>query len=208
MKQQRVDLRDGSHFYVPIAESYKDCFTLINSDQYRHTSKDTPIATTIFRLLRWPICKRNTLVWLRLCQYRGIFYYFFKLMFNICCLVYRLEISSQTKIGYGFYIGLGVDININHGMIIGNNVNLSHYASFGTNHYTPAIISDNVWIGPMVCLVDNVEIGNSASVGAGAVVVKDIPANSTCAGVPAKVINYNDPGRFVNNRWPLNFKEE
>ena len=47
--------------------------------------------------------------------------------------------------------------------------------------------------------------GNNASIGAGAVVVKDVPENATVAGVPARVISENNPGRFVNRRWTLPF---
>ena len=108
-----------------------------------------------------------------------------------------------TKIGYGFYIGHGICIVVNGGTIIGNNVNLSQFLNIGTNQSTPAIIGDYVYIGPHVCIVENVKIGNNASIGAGAVVTKDIPENSTAAGVPAKVLNYNNPGRFINRRYPL-----
>ena len=32
---------------------------------------------------------------------------------------------------------------------------------------------------------------------------KDVPENATVAGVPAKVLNYNNPGRYVNRRWSI-----
>ena len=43
----------------------------------------------------------------------------------------------------------------------------------------------------------NVHIGNNVTIGAGSVVTKDIPDNATVAGVPARVLNYNNPGRYV-----------
>lgn len=50
------------------------------------------------------------------------------------------------------------------------------------------IIGDNVFIGENATILRNVVIGNNCIIGAGAVVSKDIPDNSVCAGVPAKVI--------------------
>lgn len=49
----------------------------------------------------------------------------------------------------------------------------------------------------MTCIVENVHIGNNVTIGAGSVVTKDIPDNATVAGVPARVLNYNNPGRYV-----------
>lgn len=116
---------------------------------------------------------------------------------------YGIQIPRKTKIGYGFYIGHGVGIIINGGTIIGNNCNISQFLTIGTNKRTPAVIGDNVYIGPSVCIVENVNIGNNSSIGAGSVVVKDVPENATVAGVPAKVLNYDNPGRFVNRRYIL-----
>jgi serine O-acetyltransferase len=114
---------------------------------------------------------------------------------------YGLQIHPQTKIGYGLYIGHGVGIIVNSTAEIGNNCNLSQFTTIGTNRKKAAIIGDNVYIGPSVCIVEDVNIGNNVTIGAGAVVVKDIPENATVAGIPAKILNYNNPGRYVNNRW-------
>lgn len=91
---------------------------------------------------------------------------------------------------------------INSGTIIGNNVNLSQFINIGTNHNTPAVIGDNVYIGPNVCIVEDVKIGNNSCIGAGAVVIKDVPEKSTVAGVPAKVISYKEH-YYINNKWPV-----
>ena len=107
------------------------------------------------------------------------------------------------RIGYGFYIGHSTSMVINADTIIGNNVNLSPFLSIGSNHKSPAVIGDNVYVGPHVCLVEHVRIGNNATIGAGAVVTKDVPENATVAGVPAKVLHDDNPGRYVNRRWPL-----
>jgi putative colanic acid biosynthesis acetyltransferase WcaB len=43
-------------------------------------------------------------------------------------------------------------------------------------------------IGPNVCIIGDVTIGDNVVIGAGAVVVKSIPANSTAVGNPARVL--------------------
>lgn len=77
---------------------------------------------------------------------------------------------------------------------------MSQYLSIGT-HSGGATIGDNVYIGPHVSIVGPVNIGNNVTIGAGTVVIKDIPNNATVVGNPARIVNYNNPGRFVNNRY-------
>lgn len=55
----------------------------------------------------------------------------------------------------------------------------------------PVIIGDHVWIGTRAIIMKGVTIGDGAVIAAGAVVTKDVPANTIVAGVPAKVIREN-----------------
>lgn len=202
MKTEVYEL-NGKQIRIPVAESYKDCMTLIKSDRYRRYGKMESTLSIILQSLK-PY-KSSVLFWLRLCQYKVWLYPFCKIM---CARAKRnnlVALPTRTKIGYGFTIGAqgGMCIAINGGTIIGNNVNISQFDNIGTNHKTPAIIGDNVYIGPHVCLVDDVKIGSNATIGAGAVVTKDVPENATVAGVPAKVLNYDNPGRYIKNPWPV-----
>lgn len=113
------------------------------------------------------------------------------------------DIPLSTEIGYGFYIGHRAPVVINGTARIGNNVNISPFLVIGSNHDSAAEIGDNVYIGPNVSIVENVKIGNNCTIGAGSVVTKDIPDNATAAGNYAKVLNYNDPGRYINNKWKV-----
>lgn len=112
-----------------------------------------------------------------------------------------IQLPLKTKVGYGLYIAHGGPIVVNATTIIGNNCNLSQFTTIGSNHNHGAIIGDNVYIGPNVCVVENVIIGNNVTIGAGSVVTKDIPDNATAVGNYAKVINFNNPGRYINSRW-------
>lgn len=78
---------------------------------------------------------------------------------------------SQLRTG----IQLGLDTKIGYGLYIGHN-------------------------GPIV-INPGTTIGNNVTIGAGSVVTKDIPAQATAAGNYAKVLNYNHPGRYINNKW-------
>ena len=180
---------------IPIPESYHDCMLLIRSDRYREGRRGESVFTIICKsVLQTFFCLRcpclSVLFWLRLTQYKkGWLRIFCRVMYAHLCKKYQIDIPIRTKIGYGLYIGHGFCMVVNGGTIIGNNVNLSHYLSIGTNHQSPAIIGDGVYIGPNVSLVENVKIGCYARIGAGAVVTKDVPTKGTAVGVPAHVIN-------------------
>lgn len=52
------------------------------------------------------------------------------------------------------------------------------------------IIGDNVQLGANVCIIGNIRIGDNVIIGAGSIVVKDVPNNCVVAGNPARVIKY------------------
>lgn len=139
--------------------------------------------------------------WLRLASRQNLFYPLARFMNYRQSRKYGIQISPFTRIGYGLYIGHGIGIVINPRTVIGNNCNISQFLTIGSNKGTPAVIGDNVYIGPQVCLVENVRIGDNATIGAGSVVTKDIPAGATAVGVPAKVISYDKQATFIRNRW-------
>ena len=86
---------------------------------------------------------------------------------------------------------------------IGSNVNISQFVTIGSNFNKAATIGDNVYIGPNCILVEDITVGNNVTIGAGSVVVKSIPDDQTVAGNPAKILNSNNAGRFIKNRWPV-----
>lgn len=185
---------------IPIPTSYSDCITLIRSDHYRYVGESN---NGLLRLYLRTLMSSSFAVnfWLRLSSYKGWIYPYARLRLALLARKYGLHIYPETKIGYGLYIGHGFGTIVNPTAVIGNNVNLSQFTTIGSNEGVSAIIGDNVYIGPSVCIVENVHIGSNVTIGAGAVVVKDVPKNCTVAGVPAKVISEKQPGRFILNKW-------
>ena len=98
------------------------------------------------------------------------------------------------KIGDGCFINKNClivahkKIIISNGVTIGPNVCIYDHDHDGNGSYKSdeIIIDRNVWIGANSVICKGVHIGDNSVVGAGSVVVHDIPANATYGGVPAK----------------------
>ena len=140
----------------------------------------------------------------RLCQCSGIIKAFGLFLWAGNRTRRLIQIPREVQVGYGLYIGHGGPIVVNPTAVIGDNCNLSQFVTIGSNEEHAAVIGDNVYIGPNVCIVEDVKIGDNVTIGAGSVVTKDIPDNATAAGNYARVINYNDPGRYIQDRWEKN----
>lgn len=113
---------------------------------------------------------------------------------------------------YGYNIEVGENFYANHGCIIldvnkvtiGDNVLLAPMVQIYTAAHPadpqerltgkeigkPIIIGNNVWIGGGAIICPGVRIGDNSTIGAGSVVVNDLPNDVIAAGNPCKVINY------------------
>lgn len=148
------------------------------------------------------------LFWFRMAQGKDVPFLirgFSKLIWAMSGKILNIDISLETQIGLGFYLGHGQCIVVNPTAKIESNVNLSQFCNIGSNIQKGAVIGDEVYIGPHVCIVDDVTIGDKATIGAGAVVTRDVPPGATVAGVPAKILNSNNPGRFIGNKYIVAF---
>lgn len=106
----------------------------------------------------------------------------------------RLEIGDRTALNYGADIGVTKLVKIGSDCGIG-----THLIVFDNNFHDlkdrskvpesqPVIIGDRVWIGARVTILPGVSIGDDAVIGAGSVVMTDIPGRSLAMGNPARVI--------------------
>lgn len=115
----------------------------------------------------------------------------------------RFNDISDINIGNNVIIGPNNVFLIRGGIDIGNNVNISGFSFFisqshdyndpyGHTTLAKIIIKDNVWIATSSIITSGVTIGEGAVVGAGSVVVSDVPDYSVVAGNPAVVIRKRD----------------
>jgi acetyltransferase-like isoleucine patch superfamily enzyme len=125
-----------------------------------------------------------------------------------------MEVDASTTVfppfytNFGRFISLGKNVFINHNcsfldiggitieddVLIGPGVKL-----ISENHplnpddrktllIHPIVIKRNAWIGAGATILPGVTIGQNAVVAAGAVVSRDVPANTVAAGIPARVV--------------------
>lgn len=102
-----------------------------------------------------------------------------------------IEIHQAARIGEGFFIDHGMGVVIGETTEIGKNVTLYQGVTLGgtgkergKRHPT---IGDNVVISAGATVLGPIKVGDNSRVGAGAVVIQDVPPNCTVVGVPGRV---------------------
>ncbi|PGY12667.1 serine O-acetyltransferase [Bacillus sp. AFS031507] len=136
---------------------------------------------------------------------KQILWFLYKIWYKFLIdFIMGTEIPAETKMGKNVKLehgGKGVVINPQS--IIGSNVIIYHQVTiggFGLAHFDEQYINENqkkggapiignsVIIGTGAKILGPVKIGDGARVGANAVVINDVPPDSTAVGVPAKII--------------------
>lgn len=102
-----------------------------------------------------------------------------------------IQIRMDTQIEGGLHFIHFGDIVINASAKIGKNCTIFNGVTIGASKLGGCApeIGNNVCLCVGAKLIGNIKIGNNVIVGAGAVVVKDVPDNAVVAGVPAKIIS-------------------
>ncbi len=102
-----------------------------------------------------------------------------------------IEIHPGAQINEGLFIDHGMGVVIGETAVVGKNVTLYQGVTLGGTGKEKGKrhpnIGDNVVIGTGAKILGNITIGNNSYIGANAVVVKDVPANSTVVGVPGRI---------------------
>lgn len=115
-----------------------------------------------------------------------------RLLSHISRFLTGIEIHPGASLGPGFFIDHGMGIVIGETSEVGENVTLYHGVTLGgtstkkkKRHPT---LGNSVIVGAGAKILGPVKIGDNARIGAGSVVVEDVPPNCTVVGVPGKVV--------------------
>ena len=107
---------------------------------------------------------------------------------------FRCDYGKQISIGKRFFANFNFTIldeapvTIGDDCFVGPNVTDPVERNTRQEWAKPVTIGNNVWIGGSVTILPGVSIGDNVSIGAGSVVVNDIPSNTIAVGNPCKVI--------------------
>ena len=107
-----------------------------------------------------------------------------------------IEIHPGATIGKGLFIDHGTGVVIGETAVLGDNVTLYQGVTLGgtgkeqgKRHPT---IGNNVMISTGAKVLGSFKIGDNSKIGAGSVVLKEVPPNSTVVGVPGQVVKRNN----------------
>ncbi len=96
-----------------------------------------------------------------------------------------IECNELSAGGCVFHHAFSTYINAHS---IGRHCSFRNNTTIGEKNGLKPILEDGVFVGPNVVIIGNVRIGRNAVIGAGSVVVKDVPSYAVVAGNPARVI--------------------
>ena len=107
-----------------------------------------------------------------------------------------IEIHPGATIGKGFFIDHGTGVIIGETTIIGDNVTLYQGVTLGgtgkeTGKRHPTL-EDNVMVSAGAKVLGSFTVGKNSKIGAGSVVIEEVPPNCTVVGVPGHIVKQNN----------------
>lgn len=106
--------------------------------------------------------------------------------------VFSVDIHPAAQLGKGLFFDHATGIVIGETAVVEDNVSILHEVTLGGTGKNKGIRHPKIREGALLCagakILGNIEVGQGSKVGAGSVVLKDVPPRSTVVGIPAKVV--------------------
>lgn len=111
---------------------------------------------------------------------------------NQMSAIFGVDIHPAARIGCGIMLDHATSIVIGETAVVEDDVTMLHGVTLGGTGKQQGDrhpkVRHGVLIGASASIIGNIEIGEGAKVGAGSVVMKDVPPHVTVAGVPAEIV--------------------
>ncbi|WP_148823726.1 serine O-acetyltransferase EpsC [Campylobacter concisus] len=127
--------------------------------------------------------------------YQKKWFFLARLISQIARFLTGIEIHPGAKIGRRFFIDHGMGVVIGETAEVGDDVMMYHQVTLGgtgkecgKRHPT---VKNGVTIAAGSKILGAITIGENAKIGANSVVLKNVPANATVVGIPARVVRVN-----------------
>ncbi|GAC1042220.1 serine O-acetyltransferase [Rhizobium sp. No.120] len=119
--------------------------------------------------------------------------------------VFQTDINPAARIGKGIFLDHATGLVVGETAVIGDNVSILHGVTLGGTGKEGSDrhpkIAHGVLIGAGAKILGNIQVGHCSRIAAGSVVLKEVPAKTTVAGVPAKVVGEagcSEPSRSMD----------
>jgi putative colanic acid biosynthesis acetyltransferase WcaB len=116
----------------------------------------------------------------------------FRVLYRIVVVwIFGIDLSPKTRVGPGLRIRHGTGLVVHPDTIIGANCELKHGCTLGvrTGKDSPPVLGDRVILGSACQILGPVKVGDDSLIGAGAIVLKDVPAGAIAVGNPARILS-------------------
>jgi serine O-acetyltransferase len=169
--------------------------------------KDPAIASKLELFFNYP--GLWAIFWHRITHrlYLGNFKVLARVIMGLSQILTNIDIHPAARIGRRVFIDHGIGIVIGETAVVGDDVTIYQGVTLGgvslskgKRHPT---IENNVVIGSGAKILGNITIGENAKIGANSVVIKNVPADSTAVGIPARVIKKGpDKSPYSHDKLP------
>lgn len=163
---------------------FKTARSILNRDPAAHTLLEV--------VLTYPGIR--ALFWYRIAHFLALrrFFTIANLLSQHAAHTTGITISPQARIGKRLFIDHGVGVVIGATAIIENDVTILHGVTLGARKTNPDVrhpyIKQGAFIGANAQILGHITVGAFSKVGAGAIVLVDVPDKTTAVGNPARII--------------------
>jgi serine O-acetyltransferase len=130
-----------------------------------------------------------------------------RIIMGISQIFTNIDIHPAAKIGRRVFIDHGIGVVIGETSVVGDDVTIYQGVTLGGVNLSKGkrhpTIENGVVIGSGAKILGNITVGENSKIGANSVVIKNVPADSTAVGIPARVIKKGpDKNPYSHDKLP------